>query len=391
MSKLSRACAVITILVSACGGGGGGGGNSSPPPPTPSLSITQRQVSVSGETGNAAPASVNIPFSVANAPASPLYSGVTLSGDSVATASASWQSSSSGTLTIAFLPPAQLGAGSFSETVTFYVCTDSACAQPITGAPVPVTVNYVVTGSALPPVSFYFPQPLTNFQATTSVTSPETTTFEFIIQNVPPAGLYLVLTQPQGGFITQVTDNIEPDSLGNLDVTLNFTLVSPASLGSGYFRSSVSAAICYDHACQNPVAGSPVTVPIYYEVFLTAGKEYTLVASTLQGLSDLAYDPANQQLYATSLAGYSAGSSGAVIQIDPATGNALAQQTINDGLATIAVSDDGQLLYAGSKVNSSRSAGTVSAPPAGQAETAVPSRMARVHAGNRSSGMPARP
>lgn len=345
-------CLLLTSLVSACGGGGGGGGNSTPPP-APTLSISQRQVSVSAQTGNAAPASISIPFTVANAPSSQLYSGVAQSGDAVAQASAAWQTAGSGTLTVAFFPPAELGAGIYSETVTFNVCIDSACAQPITGAPVTITVNYTVTGSALAPVSFYFPQPITNFQATTSVTSAETATFEFIIQNVPPAGLFLVLTQPQGGFVTGVTDNVEPDSAGNLDVTINFTLVSPASLGSGYFKSSVSTAICYDRACQNPVTGSPVTVPIYYEVFLTEGKEYTLVSSSLGGLSDLAYDSANQQLYVTTLAGYSAGTSGAVVQIDPATGNAIAQQTISDSLSTIALSGDGQLVYAGSKTNSS--------------------------------------
>jgi len=364
-------CFLVAALVNACGGGGGASGDPGPsgPNPAPALSITRTQVSVSGQTGNPAPASVSIPFSVTNAPTSMLTSNVTLSGDQVATASVSWQSSGSGALTITFAPPTQLGAGSYSETVTFNVCTDSACAHPITAAPVMITVTYMVTGSALPPVSFYFPQPLTNFQATTSVTTPETTSFVFDIKNVPPAGLYLLITQPPGGFITNVTDTVEPDTAGDLVVTLNFTLASPASLGSGYFKSSVSVAVCYDQACKNAVTGSPVTVPIDYEVFLTQGKEYTLVSSTLGGLSDLAYDSANQQLYVTSLAGYAAGSSGAVIQIDPATGNAASQQTITDGLATIALSDDGQFLYAGSKANSSVYRFTL---PALQADITIP-------------------
>jgi hypothetical protein len=348
---------LLAALASACGGGtdgnagGGGSTDGSNPPPAPTLSITQRQVEVSGQTGGPAPTSVTIPFTVANAPAGTLYTNVTLSGDSVAAASASWQSSGSGSLTITFGSPDQLGAGNYSETISLSVCTDSACAHPITGAPATVTVTYAVTGSALPPVSFYLPTPLTNFQASTNVTTPETTNFTFYIKNVPPAGLYAALSQPTGGFIAHVTDTVEPDSLGELVVTLDFTLVSPASLGSGYFSSSVTVAICYDQACSKPVAGSPVTVPIYYEVFLTQGKEYTQVSSSLGGLSDLAYDSASHQLYVTSLAGYSAGTSGAVIQIDPTTGQVAVQTPVNDGLATIALSDDGQLLYAGSKEN----------------------------------------
>ena len=350
----------ILLVLSACGGGGsggggegGGGGGGSDIPPAPTLSVAQNQVSVGGQTGNAAPASINIPITIVHPSGKTLYSAVTYRGDSVAGAAVSWQSNSSGAITIAFALPAQLGAGSFSETITLNVCTDSACAHSIAGAPASIGVSYKVTGSALPPVSFYFPNPLASFTATTSDTSPETTNFTFYIKNVPPAGLYLLLTQPRGGFITNVTDTIQPDSLGELIVTLTFTLVSPASLGSGYFGSSVSVAVCYDQACTEPATGSPVTVPISYEVDLTQGVEYTLVTSSTGGLSDLAYDSANQQLYATSLAGYPPGASGAVFQFDPATGSAVNQVSISDSLATVAVSDDGSLLYAGSKANPS--------------------------------------
>jgi hypothetical protein len=330
---------LVFVIMTACGGGGGDGGavsnggssgsagagatgSTPPPPPTPSpaLSISQSTVSVNGQTGNAAPSAVSIPFSVANAPTSTLYANVTLSGDSVAGASASLQSSGSGTLIIAFAPPAQLGAGNYTENVALDVCTDSACAHPISGAPVTISVTYAVTGSPLPPVSFYFPQPITYFQATTSAMSPETANFQFNIQNVPPAGLYVLISQPKGGFITNVTDTVSPDTSGQLDVTLNFTLASPASLGSGYFKSSISVAICYDSACTHGVAGSPITVPVQYEVFLTQGKEYTLASSSQGGVSDLAYDAINQQLYVTSLAGYSGGAPGTVSQIDPGHG-----------------------------------------------------------------------
>jgi len=164
-------------------------------------------------------------------------------------------------------------------------------------------------------------------------------------------------------------DTVSPDTSGQLDVTLNFTLASPASLGSGYFKSSISVAICYDSACTHGVAGSPITVPVQYEVFLTQGKEYTLASSSQGGVSDLAYDAINQQLYVTSLAGYSGGAPGTVSQIDPATGHTVAQASLSDDLATIAVSDDGQLLYAGSRTNTSIYRLTL---PALQSDIAIP-------------------
>src|ERR1700675_5065166 len=151
--------ALAAVLLAGCAGGGGassGGSSDAPPPPlpaSPSLSLSRTSVAVSGATGAADPASVNIKLTVANAPSSTLSSSVTLSGDSVAAASATWQSNGEGELTIVFAPPDQLGAGNYTQTVTLNVCTDAACAHPIAGSPATVTVTYAVTGSALPPVS----------------------------------------------------------------------------------------------------------------------------------------------------------------------------------------------------------------------------------------------
>jgi hypothetical protein len=361
-SEGARVRGVLVVLAAAvlagCGGGASSGSSdapvpSTPPPASPSLSLSQTSVAVSGATGAAAPASVNIQLTVANAPSSTLTSTVTLSGDSVAAAGASWQSNGAGVLTIAFAPPGQLGAGNYTQNVTLNVCTDTACAHPIAGSPAKVTVTYAVTGSVLQPVSFYFPHPSSGFQATTSDTSPETTNFTFYIRNVPPAGLFVLVTQPKGGFVTGLTDTVEPDTAGELVATLALTLQSPASLGSGFFNSSVSVAICYDQACSKPVAGSPLMVPIQYTVYLTQGKEYSLVSSNVGGISDLAYDSSRGSLYVTGLAGYNSNYSSAVSEVNPATGNAVAQLSLNDGLSHVAVSDDGQYVYAASNMNSS--------------------------------------
>jgi hypothetical protein len=364
------ALAASALLLAGCGGGGaeagasssggssgtsgsaGSSGSSASTTPAPSISIVQTPINVSGQTGNPAPASVSIPFTIANASmATPLYGVATTSGDYVARASLSNQSAVAGTLTITFIAPALLGAGNYSETVTLNMCSDNACTHQISGAPANITVNYSVTGSALPSVSFNLVTPDAFFATTTSVTTSETTTFTIYFDNVPPAGLYLILRQPQGGFITNLTDSQAQDTAGNTIVTLNFTLASPASLGSGYFKSSVTLEACYDSACNNSVAGSPITVPINYEISLTQGMEYSLASSTLGGVSDLAYDSANQQLYVTSRSGYPPGSQAAVSQIDPISGNVVSKSMINDDLTNIAVSDDGQLLYAGSAAN----------------------------------------
>src|SRR5579872_6562962 len=91
---------LAAALLVGCGGGGGDSGGSAdlppPAPPSSSLSLSQNSVTANGATGSAAPASVHIKLTVSNAPSTMLASTVVLSGDSVAAASASWQSSSEG-------------------------------------------------------------------------------------------------------------------------------------------------------------------------------------------------------------------------------------------------------------------------------------------------------
>jgi hypothetical protein len=349
---------LLCLMMAACGGGGGGGTTTTgpasvapPPAPSPSLSISQTQLNVSGQTGQSAPASVKIPIAVSNPPTSALTTKITYTGEPIAAASVTLPTTGTGYLTVAFADPSRFGAGSFSLTVTLQVCIDTNCAQSITGAPANVTINYTVSGDALPPVSFYDVPPDTFFSSNTSITAPQTATASFFIKNVPAAGLYLRLSQPQGGFITDVTSSDGEDSLGQIDLTVNLTLKSPASLGSGFFQSSAFISICYDQACNNPVAGSPVTLPVTYEVFLTQGKEYSLAVASNLGISDFGYDPTNQQLYVATLPDYPLSSTGAVLQIDPTTGNTVAQLAMSDTLTTLAVSDDGGFLYTGSKNN----------------------------------------
>lgn len=353
-----RACLWGTIVaagLTACGGGGGGSSSSGPsnppgtPAPPPQMTLSQSSVVAGTASSQSADSPVIIQVTVANAPAQTLYSSVKWTGTAVAGATLGWQSPASGQLTISFPSPSQLGVGTVTGSVMLSVCTDSACNDPIAGSPVTLPVQYEVT----PPPTFYFPQPLTGFEANTSQTSPETTNFEFIIQNLPVQGLWVDIEQPSGGFITSVSDTQQPDTNGDLDVIFTLNMVSPASLGSGYFSNSVTFNICYDEACTQPISGSPVTNTIYYTVYLTPGLEYSQTSLTDEGISDVAYDSANQQLYVCGLGGYPSSISEAVAQVNPLTGSVVTQTSLSDGLSTIAVSGDGSLLYAGSTTNPS--------------------------------------
>jgi hypothetical protein len=126
------------------------------------------------------------------------------------------------------------------------------------------------------------------------------------------------------------------DSSGQITVAISLTLVAPASLGSGFFASSVTFMVCYDKACQHQLAGSPATEPISYTVFLTEGQEYSLRTVNAGGISDLAYDAVGQRLYVSALSGYQSGFSGAVTQVDPLTGDTGTQISLADDVFGIA-------------------------------------------------------
>jgi hypothetical protein len=309
------------------------------------MSVSAAAIDVSANVSESAPAPVVIQVSVTNPPATALAYSLTTSGSAVGSAKFTWQSPATGQLTVSFPSPA--GTATYSGTVQLAVCTDSACNDSITGSPADIPVSYTV----LPTPSFTLTPVGIGFQADTAITSPETTTFVLDVKNVPTAGLYVLLTQPKSGFITAVTDTEEPLSDGSISVDLMMTLASPASLGSGYFSSSFTFQLCFDQACTQPVPGSPITEPINYTVVLTQGKEYTLQALNDGGISDLAYDSADQNIYVSGLSGYNSSFSGAVTQINPTTGAIGTQVTFSDSLARLAAADDGSFLYVGSAAN----------------------------------------
>jgi hypothetical protein len=356
LQPLRLTIAVLSLAsLSACGGGSGTSDTAANPAggSSASLSLSESTLAVTADTSGAAPPDSHVQVTIASPPNSGLHYNVHVAGPTVANASFVSQSPGTGQLAITFADPALVGAGTYTDTVQLTACMDTGCTQPINGSPATVTVTYTVTGSALPPPSFYLPQPITGFQAHTADTSSQTTNFNFNIKNVPPDGLYIAITQPSHGFVTSVSDTVSPVSDGSMDVQIVLSLVSPASLGSGFFNSSVTFMVCYDKACAHQVQGSPVTQPIYYVVSLTEGKEYSLrTAGPYGGVTDLAYDRANTQIYVSALSGYSSSPfSGAITQVDPTTGAIGSQVVFNDDLSTVAVSDDGAYLYAGSRDN----------------------------------------
>ncbi len=302
-------------------------------------------VGVSAYAANLAPLPATLTATIMNPPSTQLSYRLSNSGSAVAGSSFAWQSSQTGSLTISFPSPAPLGAGTFQGSVDLSVCVDAACTRPITGSPAHIAITYVVEPGSQPAASFTVqPGPA---QITSPLFTSQTTTilddFSFDVTNFPSSGLWLQIAQPAGGPITGAAFQ---DITGPTAV-VGLTLKSPATLGPGIYNDSVSFSLCYDSACQNLVPGSPTTEPIDFTVSATAGIEYTSQTATLPGASFVAGNPANQQLYATTVSGGT--NPDALLQIDPLSGTVGPSLTLPVALTQLAISSDGQYAYVSSK------------------------------------------
>jgi hypothetical protein len=339
----------LLITLGACGGGSGGSSNQgnptpSPPPTSSSLSLGASSVSISAYAANLAPQPASIGVSIVNSPTTEFGYHVSASGAAVTGSSFTWQSTATGTLTISFASPGQLGPGVYKGSVQLSVCYDAACLQPIGGSPATVSVTYTVNAGTQPATSFTISpgpggitSPLYTSQAATILDN-----FSLYVTNIPSSGLWVQITQPADGFVTNAA--LEPFT--GPSAVIGLTIKSPATLGSGIYNESATFSLCFDQACQNQVPGSPVTEPISFVVSLTAGLEYAIQHISLQGAYDVAWDSANQQLYATTVSGAAIPDS--LVQLNPVTGAIGPSLSLGVDLWHVAISGDGQYAYVSS-------------------------------------------
>jgi hypothetical protein len=309
------------------------------------LSLPGTQISVSTYVNNLAPLPAALAVTILNPPSSKLTYRVISSGMAVSSADFSWQSVSSGTLNIHFPSPATLGAGTFQGSVQLSVCSDAACLQPIGDSPATLMVTYTVNPGSQPPTSFTLmegPQAIAS-ALYTSQTDPILVDFALYVTNLPSSGLWVIVTQPSSGFV--VSAGLAPYS--GPSAVVGLTLKSPAQLGSGLFNGSVTFQVCYDEQCQNPVQGSPVVEPLTFAVSLSAGLEYAIKNVSIPGITDVGWNSANQQLYATTLTAGNWPQS--LLQIDPTAGTVGSSLSLGVDLYHLALSDDGQDAYVASR------------------------------------------
>ncbi len=137
------ALAALILTVGACGGGGGSGSSSSGPSrPAASLQYSPSSITASGVLGNSAPATTLQAYIQSNSGSYYIAGGYSTHGIA---AISSAQNGGYDDITLQFKVPSDLGAGTYTDTLTIKGCYDQACTQQVTGSPAQITVTYTVT------------------------------------------------------------------------------------------------------------------------------------------------------------------------------------------------------------------------------------------------------
>ncbi len=297
---------------------------------------------------------LQVNLSIANPPASGLYYGSTFLGTAVTSAGIDWSpylvnGAQQGYVEVMLESPAFMGSGTFHDTVTVCVCTDSKCVNQIAGSPVSIAITYTVSGNAISDATYAI-VPTTIALESPSNGAALTTTVNVTAYEVPPYGAYVFYTSESGGPVAsmsfqQTSANSEPYAYGTGVLTVNMKI--PATLGPGVYSDLITLSICYDSGCTKPAVGTPYEIPVTYTITASAGREFQQQIIE-QNLTALAVDPSGTVLYgvtAPANASTGSGTPAQLLKIDPATGAVTTLLNLPTAVSQIEVSQDGSYLY----------------------------------------------
>ena len=140
-----RAALLATVCLAAvagCGGGGGGSSGSS------RLQFSPQRIDLSADSGTSSTPTATTTLTVTNPSSSGVYVGGTYTMYGIEGVSLTPVSATKATLTLAFKNPSLLGPGTYKDSVSLGICTDSSCTELRNGTEVTLPVTYTVTGLA---------------------------------------------------------------------------------------------------------------------------------------------------------------------------------------------------------------------------------------------------
>lgn len=145
---------------------------------------------------------------------------------------------------------ATIAAGHYTGTVNVSLCSDAACASPITATPVNVPFDFQV--NVPPPPLLLSPSSLSG---TFTAGFPNAWSLAATLNSTVSGTVYVAISDSTGRF--QSPPSFVAAGPGNYTLTLR----AATSLSVGHFTGSLTLNVCRDSACSQPVLGSPMTIP----------------------------------------------------------------------------------------------------------------------------------
>ena len=339
-AALAAGCALA-----GCGGGGGSGGGSSGGPSSAQLVPSPASVAVTAWVTDSSP-QFTISVSMSNIPASGNILSIRYTTSGIAGAGGDYALGTSALVYLTFKAPAGLAPGVYNDQVRLRICHEAGCANVIPGTDVLIPVAYTITQPPTGQPAIRFP---TSHYALVGhlinpsglVDGPTTLAVDFNLDNLRLAPHLAVTTAGPAIALSSIsTSNAQQGSI-------NLSLPRPTSLGLGTFHNTLTVTACVDESCANPLAGSPYTVTIDYEISDTyvvtgpGGYTWRFMAA---GATDVAWDAATAKLYAAT-GSFDKTAPQSLLAIDPTTATVAWTAPLGGDGGALAVSGDGRSAY----------------------------------------------
>ena len=335
------------LALAGCGGGGSGGGGNGGGGAASGAQLLPNptSVTISAQVTDDAP-QFTISVSMSNVPTTGKILSIRYSTHGISSAGGDYVLGTSAQVYLYFKAPAGLAPGVYTDQVRLRICQESGCANVIAGSDVLVPVTYTVTapGSGAPAMHFATSHyALLGHLLTPSGVSdgPSTLAVDFSLENLRLMPyLHVTSSGPAIAVDSVSTPNAQQGSI-------SVSLARPAILGVGTFHNTLTITACVDASCANPLAGSPYTIDIDYEIadtYSVAGAGGYSWRTVLPGATDVAWDAATARLYATT-GSSSATAPQSLVAIDPATATIAWSMPLGGDSGSVVASGDGRYAY----------------------------------------------
>lgn len=272
--------AVATCLMAGCGGGGDDAADPPSPPPVvpppivpppvtppasdvPALTITPLILDVRALTADPAPSRI-LAIGATNLPATgEVFAFGTYSARGIELAEIDWFGRG-GRIFLTFRDPGALEPGIYADFVSIRGCLDAQCQQPLQDSPWRIPVTYTVE-EAPTAASFSRDSLVVQGDNLASNAPIQVQPIAFTVAH-PTSRLWArFMVSGNGAVVTNASVNW-PQWPSRANGVLDLTLRPPSTLGAGTYTDSVRVDLCLNEQCSRQAAGTPLTIPVTYEV-----------------------------------------------------------------------------------------------------------------------------